>query len=54
VADSGEGAGGDRPPLREKFFDFSQQKRTKNEFIPPRMDIKKLFLPTTAPPLPKS
>jgi hypothetical protein len=22
------------PPLREKFFDFSQQKRTKNELIP--------------------
>jgi hypothetical protein len=29
VADLGEGAEGDRPPLREKFFDFSQQKRAK-------------------------
>ncbi len=26
VADLGEGAGGDRPPLRENFFDFFQQK----------------------------
>jgi hypothetical protein len=54
VADLGEGAGGDRPLLREKFFDFSQQKRTKNEFMLPRMDLKKWFLPTTAPPFEKS
>jgi hypothetical protein len=49
VADLGEGTGSDRSPLREKFFDFSQQKPTKNEFILPRMDLKKWFLLTTAP-----
>jgi hypothetical protein len=54
VADLGEGAGGDRPPLRKKFFDFFQQKRTKNEFILPRIDLKKWFLPTTVPPFEKS
>jgi len=54
VADLGEGAGGDPPPLREKFFNVSQQKRTKNEFILPRMDLKKRFLPTTALPSKKS
>jgi len=54
VVDLGEGAGGDRPPVREKVFGFSQQKRTKNEFILPRIDLKNWFLLTTAPPLPKS
>jgi hypothetical protein len=41
------------PPLREKFLDFSQQKRTKNELILLRMDPKKYFLLTTAPPFEK-
>jgi len=54
VADLGEGAGNDCPPLRENFFDFSQQKRTKNEFILSPMDLKKWFLSTTAPPFEKS
>jgi hypothetical protein len=54
--------GGNRPLLREKFFDFSQEERTKNEFILPPMDLKKWFFPSTTappfekkrPPLPKS
>jgi hypothetical protein len=29
VADLGEGAGGDRPPLREKNFDFSHCKNER-------------------------
>jgi hypothetical protein len=36
--------------LREKFFDFSQQKRTKNKFIPLRMHLRMCFLPMIAPP----
>jgi hypothetical protein len=47
------GALGVIAPLREKFFDFSQQKRTKNELTLPRMDPKKYFLLTTAPPFEK-
>jgi hypothetical protein len=55
VADFGGGVAlGAIAPLREKFLDFSQQKRTQNELILPRMDPKKYFLLTTAPPLPKS
>ncbi len=54
MAHLGEGAGGDRPPFLEKFFDFSQQKRTKNEFMLPRIDLKKWFLPTAAPFFEKS
>jgi len=54
VADLGEDAGGNRSPLREQFFDFFQQERTKNEFIIPRMDLKKWFSPTTTPPFEKS
>jgi len=53
-ADLGEGARGDCAPLRENFFDFSQQKRTKNEFILPRMDLKKWFLSTTTHSFEKS
>ncbi len=34
---------GDRTPLRENFFDFSQQKRTKNKFILLRMHLKMCF-----------
>jgi len=52
VADLG-GRWGRSPPLREKFFDFSQQNRTKNELILPRMDPKNYFLLTTAPPFEK-
>jgi hypothetical protein len=46
--------GDDRPLLRGKFFDFSQQKRMKNEFILPPMDLKKWFLSITASPFEKS
>jgi len=53
VADLGGGALGAIAPLREKFFDFFQQKRTKNELMLPRMDPKKYFLLTTAPPFEK-
>ncbi len=34
---------GDRTPLRENFFDFSQQKRTKNKFILLQMHLKMCF-----------
>ncbi len=41
---------GDRTPLRENFFDFSQQKRTKNKFVLLRMHLKMCYLPMIASP----
>ncbi len=41
---------GDRTPLRENFFDFSQQKRTKNKFILLRTHLKMCFCLWSHPP----
>jgi hypothetical protein len=47
------GRWGRSPPFVKNFSIFFQQKRTKNELILPRMDPKKYFLLTTAPPFEK-
>ncbi len=57
MADLGEGDGGDRPSLQEKFFDFSQQKRTKMDFYHLERFLKNDFwrsspLPSKKSPLP--
>jgi hypothetical protein len=51
VGDLGKGAMGAIISIQEKLFDFSLEKRMKNEFILPQMCLKKWFFPIIVPPL---